>query len=190
MNPGRFSNCGVSTTERRRTFVRRGCTDMFLKNYTSDVPVSQTIHRIEQVLIRCGVSGIMKEYVGTSGEVAAVTFQIDSPSGKVTIRLPANKERALDALWMDYVDGDKLAPDGKTLQWNNRKKKCKADFADQAARTAWKIVQDWVEVQMSMIQLRQADTLQVFLPYVFDGRQTYYQALQASNFKGLLPERI
>jgi hypothetical protein len=30
---------------------------MFLKNYTSEVPVSQTIHRIEQVLIRCGVTG-------------------------------------------------------------------------------------------------------------------------------------
>lgn len=28
---------------------------MFLKNYTSNVPVSQTIHRIEQVLIRAQV---------------------------------------------------------------------------------------------------------------------------------------
>jgi hypothetical protein len=28
---------------------------MFLKNYTSDVPVSTTIHRIQQVLIKCGV---------------------------------------------------------------------------------------------------------------------------------------
>jgi len=27
---------------------------MFLKNYTSHVPVTQTIHRTEQVLIRCG----------------------------------------------------------------------------------------------------------------------------------------
>lgn len=27
---------------------------MFLKNYTSNVPVSQTIYRIEQVLIKCG----------------------------------------------------------------------------------------------------------------------------------------
>lgn len=162
---------------------------MFLKNYTSKVPVSQTIYRIEQVLIRCGASGIMKEYKGTNGEISAIAFQIESPSGKITIRLPADKEKALDALWMDYVGDDKLAPDGKSIHWNSYKKKRKADFAEQADKTAWKIIQDWVEVQMSMIQLKQAETLQVFLPYVYDGQQTYYQALQASNFKGLLPEK-
>lgn len=48
---------------------------MFLKNYTSDAPVAQTVHRIEQVLIRCGVNGITKEY-GPTGDVAAVTFHI------------------------------------------------------------------------------------------------------------------
>jgi hypothetical protein len=162
---------------------------MFLKNYTSNVPVSQTIYRIEQVLIKCGVSGIMKEYAGTNGEILAITFQIEAPSGKITIRLPADKERALEALWLDYVDGDKMTPDGNALHWNARKKKSKADFVDQSARTAWKIVQDWVEVQMSMIQMKQADTLQVFLPYVYDGKRTYYQALQATNFRGLLPEK-
>lgn len=163
---------------------------MFLKNYTSEVPVSQTIYRIEQVLIKCGVSGIMKEYTGTNGEISAITFQIEAPAGKITIRLPADKEKAIDALWLDYVDGDKLNAKGDAIEgWSSRKKKRRADFAEQAARTAWKIVQDWVEVQMSMIQMKQADTLQVFLPYVFDGKRTYYQALQESNFRGLLPEK-
>jgi len=162
---------------------------MFLKNYTSNVPVSQTIYRIEQVLIKCGVVGIMKEYIGTNGEIGAITFQIEAPSGKITIRLPADKNKAQDALWLDYVDGDKMNDKGDALHWNTRKKKNKADFAEQAGRTAWKIVQDWIEVQMSMIQMKQADTLQVFLPYVFDGKRTYYQALQESNFRGLLPEK-
>src|SRR5262245_55404466 len=117
---------------------------MFLKNYTSEVPVSQTIYRIEQVLIKCGVSGIMKEYTGTAGEVAAITFQIDAPAGKITIRLPADKQKALDALWLDYADGDRLNAKGDAIEgWTSRKKKRRADFAEQAARTAWKIVQDW-----------------------------------------------
>lgn len=163
---------------------------MFLKNYTSEVPVSQTTHRIEQVLIKCGVSGIMKEYTGTNGEIAAITFQIESPGGKITIRLPADKSKALEALWLDYADGDKLTANGGALEpYYSKKKKRRVDFAEQAARTAWKIVQDWIEVQMSMIQMKQADTLQVFLPYVFDGKRTYYQALQEANFKGLLPEK-
>src|SRR5688572_1736475 len=103
---------------------------MFLKNYTSEVPVSTTIYRIEQVLIKCGVSGIMKEYRGTEGEIAAITFQIESPGGKITIRLPADKTKALDALWLDYVDGDKLTPKGDMIDpaYNWQKKKRRIDF--------------------------------------------------------------
>lgn len=162
---------------------------MFLKNYTSEVPVSQTIYRIEQVLIKCGATGIMKEYLNTNGDIGAITFTVETPSGPMTIRLPADKEKALEALWLDYVGDDKLNEKGDGFHWSSRKKKCKADFAEQASRTAWKIIQDWVEVQMSMIQMKQADTLQVFLPYVYDGKRTYYQALSEANFKGLLPEK-
>jgi hypothetical protein len=106
---------------------------MFLKNYTSEVPVSQTIYRIEQVLIKCGVSGIMKEYTGMNGEVAAITFQIESPGGKITIRLPADKSKALEALWLDYVDGDKLTAKGDALEpYYSKKKKRRVDFTEQA----------------------------------------------------------
>src|SRR5687767_933987 len=100
---------------------------MFLKNYTSEAPVSQTIYRIEQVLIKCGVSGIMKEYGPKEGEVSAITFQIKLDGQKPwTIRLPANVQKAWDALWLDYADGDKLAPDGMTIWYNARKRKSKA----------------------------------------------------------------
>ena len=157
----------------------------FLKNYTSDVPASQTIYRIEQVLIRCGASGITKEYLNTNGDIGSITFTIETPSGPMVIRLPADKEKALDALWIDYVDGDKLSADGKSVSCNSRKKKRRVDFAEQAARTSWKIIQDWVEVQLSMVQMRQAEPMQVFLPYIYDGKRTYYDALKDNQFKQL-----
>lgn len=157
---------------------------MFLKNYTSNVPVSTTIFRIEQVLIRCGVSGIMKDY-GINQKVIAITFRVYLSEGKPQmIRLPADEEKALDALWKDYL-GDDLNSDGEA-KWGSRKRRDKNSFKDQAARTAWKIIQDWVEVQMSMIQMQQADLAEVFLPYFYDGRKTYYQALKESHFAGLL----
>jgi len=162
---------------------------MFLKNYTSDVPVNETIRKIESVLIRCGVSGIMKEYLGTSGEIGAITFRVDSATGPLTIRLPANKEKATEALWMDYVGDDKLNAKGDAIEYSPRKRKKRHDFAEQGARTAWKIIQDWIEVQMSMIQMKQAETLEVFLPYIHDGKRTVYQSLKASGFKALLPEK-
>ena len=160
---------------------------MFLKNYTSNVPTSQTVYRIEQVLIKCGAAGIQKEYVNTDGEISAVAFQIKTPNGRVSIRLPVDVERALDALWKDYVGDDKLTDDGNGIRWNNRKQKTRLDFKEQANRTAWKIVQDWVEVQMSMIQLKQAETLQVFLPYVITSNgETMFRRISGGNIAGLL----
>lgn len=162
----------------------------FLKNYTSSVPVSQTVYRIEKVLIRCGVSGITKEYGPAGGEVIAVRFQIKLDGlNAVNVRLPIDKERALDALWLDYVNGERLTSDGNALQLRGRKKKKRSDFQDQAERTAWKIVQDWVEVQMSMIQMKQAEYVEVFLPYVWDGRSTVYQRLKDSGYKALLNDK-
>jgi len=162
---------------------------MFLKNYTSEVPVSQTIYRIEQVLIKCRVTGITKEY-NPQGQVAAIIFQFPGPTGQeLTVRLPADKEKALEALWLNYADGEKLSADGQRLAYSPYKKKKRSDFAQQAERTAWKIVQDWVEVQMSMIQMNQADQLEVFLPYIWDGERTIYRKIKDSNFRALLPEK-
>jgi len=161
----------------------------FLKNYTSDVPVSQTIGRIEHVLIKCGVSGIMKEYgPGGDGKIEAITFQIEAPGGKVTIRLPAKVDAALESLWLDYVDCDQISDDGNRVL-SSYKKKRKGDFKEQAERTAWRIIQDWIEVQMSCIQLGQAETLEVFLPYLVHGKTTFYQSLKEAGFAGLLPEK-
>jgi len=162
---------------------------MFLKNYTSNVPVSQTVYRIEQVLIKCGAAGITKEFAGNKGAIDALTFQIETATGKISIRLPVNVEHALDALWKDYVGDDRMTQDGQSVQWGmgSKKKKNKSDFTDQAERTAWKITRDWVEVQMSMIQLKQADVLQVFLPYVITSTgESVYKRVQDGGMKMLL----
>lgn len=162
---------------------------MFLKNYTSDVPVSRTIQRIEEVLIRCGVLGIQKEYAGTNGTVIAISFRIRDGERRFNVRLPADKERALEALWLDYVDGDALNDAGDQLSWRSKKHKKRSDFSQQAERTAWRIIEDWVSVQMSMIQLRQAEAVEVFMPYIYDGHQTVFQRIKAGGMRALLPEK-
>lgn len=150
----------------------------FLKNYTSNVPVPTTIARIESVLIRVGVSGITKEY-GPQAEVCALTFHIALGETRVAVRLPANREAALNALWDDYKAKH---PRGRLTR---------KDLVQQAERTAWKLMQDWCEVQLSLIQVKQAEFLEVFLPFVWDGgkRQTFYTQIKGGGYKALLPER-
>lgn len=145
---------------------------MNLKNYTSGTPAQTTISNIEQYLMAAGATGISKKVQG--GMVTALVFEIVDENGRARlIKLPANCESVLDYLWNDYITS------------RTRPQKQKEDFTDQAARTAWKLVQDWVQVQVSMIKLKQMKVLQVFLPYVWDGNQTFYEALESSKFKAL-----
>jgi hypothetical protein len=118
----------------------------------------------------------MKEY-GVDQKITAITFRLPGPEGKpLHIRLPADEGKATDALWADYSDHI------------SRPRKSRKDFEAQGSRTAWRIVKDWVEVQMSMLELGQVDVIQVFLAYVWDGRRTYYEALKESKYAGLLTQ--
>jgi hypothetical protein len=166
----------------------RGKAAVFLKNYTSDVAPSITIGRIKQLLIRVGCSSISESY-GSDGEIQAITFTIQIPGAArpMMIRIPSNVEGALTALWLNYADGGSLSHNGNEVWGNGRKRRNKKSFRDQAQRTAWRLAQDWIEVQISMIQMQQADILQVFLPYAWDGKQTYYDRLKGGGFKALLP---
>lgn len=144
---------------------------MNLKNYSSSVQASTTISYIETYLADCGVSGITKEF--DRGQPVAVSFHVAMEGRTFTVRLPANVDMVQELLWREYVTS------------HVRPKKTKEDFREQASRTAWKIQQDWVQVQMSLIKLKQADFLQVFLAFIWDGQQTFYEQLHGAKFKAL-----
>ncbi len=152
---------------------------MFLKNYTSDVAPGVTINRIQNLLIEAKVNGITMEY-GLASEVTAILFHVHLDR-KYSIRLTANVEAVQDSLWKEYAGDDKLSSDGNSIYWNGRKKKKRADFLEQAQRTAWKLQQDWVEVQLSLLLLQKIDFLQVFMAYLWDGKQTFYQSIKGSG---------
>jgi hypothetical protein len=147
---------------------------MNLKNYTSSTPTHQTIAYIEAYLAECGVSGVTKQY--EDKQPAALFFTVEVGENRFTIRLPARVAEVHDYLWRSYCSGV------------SKPRKVKADFHEQAARTAWKIQQDWVQVQMSLIKLKQVEFLEVFMGFLWDGKQSYYQSLKGGGFKEL-PER-
>jgi hypothetical protein len=142
-----------------------------LKNYTSNVPTHQTISYIEAYLADCGVSGVVKQY--EEKQPMAMLFQVELEGRTYTIRLPARVAEVNEYLWKTYVAS------------MTKPRKVKEDFLEQAARTAWKIQQDWVQVQMSLIKLRQVEFLEVFMGFLWDGKQSYYQALKGGGFKQL-----
>lgn len=149
---------------------------MNIKNYTSNISADVTIARIERLIVDAGATGIAKEY--EQGRVKALVFQLpyDSQKLPMTIKLPANVDGCVDALWDDYKKHIK-----------NKTRKTRDDFTEQGAMTAWKLQQDWVHVQVTLMRLNQQTGIQAFMAYIYDGQQTYYERLQAGKFKALLP---
>lgn len=139
-----------------------------IKNYTSGVPVDRTVSKIEAILVNCGASNIVKDY--KENKLDAICFLVIMPNTgeRIAVRLPANVDAVCDAMQSQIK-----RPRKGTLD----------KLREQAARTAWKLMQDWVEVQMSLIQMHQAEFLQVFLPYVWNGKTTFYNQLKEQGFK-------
>jgi hypothetical protein len=141
-----------------------------LKNYTTEVTSSRSIEAIEKLLVSFGATNIMKEY-SPSGKCEAVSFIVEMDGMKLPFRLPAKVKEC-------YV-------------WLRKKKPNSQDktILEQAERIVWKQIHEWVHLQISMIELQQADKLEIFFPYLYDvsKRETYYEKLKQQSFKALLP---
>ena len=126
---------------------------MAIKNYTTTIDVYKRLGEIQGVLAKHGARKIMVDYDG-NGLPIGVMFGIETLDGPRGFCLPAN------------VDGVRSA---------FARQKVKAP-AGQAERTAWRNVRDWIMAQMAIIEAGQVDMIEVFFPYMTDGRgKTIYQ---------------
>jgi len=140
---------------------------MNLKNYTSETPIDRSMAKIEKYLVAAGARNIMKDY-DIEGNCSAVSFAIPLNGNNIAFKLPARVDSIYRHLYAQYK-----------RPTNKSREVCLA----QSGRTAWKIISDWVEIQVTMIQLDQADLMQVFLPYVHNGTQSFYESLKEGGFK-------
>ncbi len=139
-----------------------------IKNYTSTVPVSRSVQHIEDCLIHHGARNIMKMY-DADKKLESLCFIIGVDGKDIPFKLPANVpgvERVLRAA----IRRPTPATDARVKE--------------QAERTAWKLQSDWVDIQMSLIELNQVEIMQVFLSYVYfpAQKQTYFEKIKGNGF--------
>jgi len=135
---------------------------MAIKNYTTNVPVNKTVSEIHLILADHGAKRILFDY-GSDSKVTAITFVIDTPTGEQAVRLPANAERVRAVLHQ---------------QRNNQTTRNRSQIDDgqeQAERVAWRIIKDWLDAQLAILETEMVTVQQVFLPYFIDrqGRTLY-----------------
>lgn len=144
---------------------------MNIKNYTSTVSVISSISRIEHSLACAGATHIAKIYEeGGTGRPIGMIFQINSNGVPVAFRLPAKTESVFKIFWQGI---------------KKPRPKTEINIKAQADRTAWKILSDWIDIQVSLIQLNQAEAIEVFLPYAYDSKsdKTLFEKMKQENFK-------
>ena len=109
---------------------------MKIKNYTSSVPANTSVMRIEQLLVKAGAQDINKKYEGQ--ELKAISFLMMVGGNVIPFKLPA-KIKSVEKVLMSQI---------KRPQPGTRDR-----IKAQSERTAWKLVHEWVQIQMTMIQL-------------------------------------
>lgn len=134
---------------------------MALLNYTTKIDADKTASEIAKCLSLAGATSILTDY--EDGLLTALSFKISMGEQKITFRLPCDWRPVLEVL--------------KRQREKNRRIEASQL---QAVRTSWRIVKDWVEAQMALVETNMVTTAQVFLPYaVMKGGRTLSEHVAA-----------
>jgi len=132
---------------------------MPLLNYTTKVDVHTTIGEIQGLLVKHGAKKIMQDY-DDQGRITALNFLVNTPAGPRGIRLPANTDAVHKVLTRQKVKCDQ----------------------EQAERVGWRIVKNWIEAQMAILESEMVQMDEIFLPYMVNNSgQTLFEAYRENQ---------
>lgn len=142
-----------------------------IKNYTSEQKLDTTAALIQKILARAGAKRVMFDY-DDNGDLEGIAFFIKTSQGEIPIKLPARVEKVHQVM---YSSGKEYVSP-----------RIKEARMDQAKRTAWKNIQDWIDAQCAMIETDMVKMEEVFLPYMATPTgETFYEVMEDKGF--LLP---
>lgn len=152
-----------------RTFQR-------IKAYSTDVPVDRTIAEIEKMLTTSGANKIVKDYDGV-GNPIGLSFIINTPHGRMPVKMPVRIEKVFEVF--------KIQVSKHLLErryWEGTWAKA------QAARVGWRILRDWLDAQLALINVEMASVSEIFLPYVYSQRlnKTVYDIFESGRLDKML----
>lgn len=125
---------------------------MGILNYSTSVAASKTSGEIQAKLAKHGATAVTALYEG--GEPTAIGFSIETDYGVRDFRLPANTAGVYQALHRE---------------WRANQVPRRYVSEAQAQRVAWRILKDWVEAQLAIIEAGIVELDEVMLPWMVTG---------------------
>lgn len=127
---------------------------MALLNYSTKVAASVTVGQMQAMLAKAGARQVAAVYEG--GAAVGLGFTIETAHGLRSFTLP-----------MDARPVEKLL--------REQTREARYNGPEQAERVAWRILKDWLEAQLAIIETQMVSLDQVMLPYMTDdGGRTVY----------------
>jgi hypothetical protein len=144
---------------------------MPIKNYTTEIDPSRTAGEITRILAAFKARRIQQEF-DEKGDLSALSFSIVVDGQELYYRLPARPEGVLKTLKRD------APPRYHTLA--------------HARRVAWRIVKDWIDSQLAMIEAGAAEPQEIFFPYMLvNADETICEAIsRRGGFAALASGRL
>ena len=135
---------------------------MPLLNYTTSINADRTIQEIQSCLARHGAKAIINEY-DDNGYIIALSFAIELNDQKIGFKLPCDWRPV-----QQILEKDRKVPKRLKTQ-------------EQALRVAWRIIKDWVDAQMAIVETKMVKIEEVFLPYAVqrNGRTLYENTVES-----------
>lgn len=126
-----------------------------IKNYTTRTDVNKTVQQIEEMVVsKMKARQFFKDY--KDGKITGVVFIIPTAAGDRAFKMPA-RVKAVE----QFVGN-----------------------LEQAERTAWRNIHDWIDAQIALIETEQVKAEEVFLPYMADkDGQTLFELMEKSGME-------
>jgi len=141
---------------------------MGLLNYSTKIAPEKTAGEIERILVSHGATAFLKEY-DHDRFLSGLAFKVKTPQGELPFRLPAD-----------------IAATFRVLERQSREGKIPRHYVNeaQARRIAWRIIKDWIDAQMAILETEMVRMEQIFLPYLVVDRdnKTLYESMVESKF--------
>lgn len=149
---------------------------MGLKNYSTKIPANKTISEIEESLLQHGATDLWKSY-GANKEILSLAFAVPTEHGKIPFKLIINIEAVRQIIREQHQKGDARAISN-----------AQAQDIEQARNVGWRILKDWIDAQMALVEVKMRKIEQVFLADIWDSHteKTFFEVLEDKNFPGLL----
>lgn len=137
---------------------------MTVRNYSTQINVEKTVTEIEKILVKFGANGIYKEY--QNSQLTGIMFYLIKDGTKIPFKIPVQIEKTKSII-RKAVNERKLS----------KKYSYEPLLSIQGERVAWRIIKDWIDSQLSLLEINFADAIEILLPYAFDviENKTMYQ---------------